>query len=89
MSKELIEQLAAECKASVHIDINPFRAYYQSADDWLATDGTKLDHVGDIDTAKDIYVVQAYPRTPVGFISGVSNDLDELLKWAIEGAKDY
>lgn len=85
---KLIKELTGICKASVHIDINPFKAYYESAEEWFDHEAND-DVIGELDLTKDIYVVQAYPKTPVGFIRGVSNDLETLLKWAIEASKDY
>lgn len=51
--------------------------------------GDFYDEVGEVDYQKDIWTVQVYARTPVGFIAAVSNNLDLLIDWAVEGARDY
>jgi len=85
-------QLAAVTDCNFHLEFNPHKAMYEDAKKYITEMGNGdgfYDEVGDIDYSKDIWTIQVYPRTRVGFISAVSNNPYELIDWAIEGAKDY
>ena len=89
-----LTELAAATKCDFTLEFNPHKSSYQSAKEYITNlqelnNDPLYDEVGTIDYTKDIWTIQVYPSTPVGFIAGVSNNLDELLDWAIEGAKDY
>lgn len=87
-----LQDLAETTKCNFHLEFNPHKATYEDAEEYINTMGNGdgfYDEVGKIDFAKDIWTLQIYPRTPVGFIAGVSNGLDELISWGIEGAKGY
>jgi hypothetical protein len=90
MSK--LDELATETKCNFHLEFNPHKSYYEEAKVYITGMGNGdgfYDEVGDIDYAKDIWTIQVYPRTPIGFIAAVSNNVDKLIDWAIEGAKAY
>ena len=84
-----LDRLAQVVKASGSIELNPHKAIYEEACSYFNDQGFKRDVVGEIDWTKDIWEVHIYPKTPVGFICGISNDIDALLDWAIEGAVEY
>lgn len=87
-----LQTLAEAIVCNFHLEFNPHKSMYEQAEEYIRGmgDGSGFyDEVGDIDFTKDIWVLQIYPRTPIGFIAGVSNNLDELLDWGIEGAKEY
>lgn len=84
-----LKELSKFIGASGTIDFNPHKAYYEKAYDYFNGRDFKPDVIGDIDWNKDIWEVHIYPRTPVGFICGISNNIDDLLDWAIEGCKEY
>lgn len=79
--------LASVAKAGFSLEVNPFLGFYQGAEDYFANASVGWEPVGDIDWERDIWEVQAYPRTPVGFIYGISNDPELLIEWAIEGCR--
>lgn len=88
----LLDQLAEATKCNFHLEFNPHKSYYEDAKEYITTMGNGdgfYDEVGDIDYVKDIWTIQVYPRTPVGFIAAVSNDPDALIEWAIAGTKGY
>ena len=89
-----LQELRKIVKCGIHIESNIHKDMYETAEqyygEYVYDESNHLyDIVGEIDWDKDIWTVHVYPRTPVGFIAGLSNDLDELLDWAIQGAKDY
>lgn len=87
MSK--LEELAKVVSASGTIELNPHKAFYEKAYEYFNDRDFKRDEVGVIDWDKDIWEAHIYPKTPVGFICGISNSIDDLLDWAIEGSKEY
>jgi len=84
-------ELAKLTKASYILGCNEPRGFYEDPKEYYTgkEHGIYPDQVGEIDWSLDIYEIQVYPKTPVGFIKAISNDLDALLDWAIEGAKNY
>jgi hypothetical protein len=90
MSK--LEDLAKVTECNFHLEFNPHKSTYEEAEPYIREigDGSGFyDEVGELDFTKDIWTLQIYPRTPVGFIAGVSNNLDDLVDWGIDGAKEY
>lgn len=89
MSK--LQHLAKHTKCNFHLEFNAHKSYYEKPEEYYSQmgNGHFYDEVGDIDYLKDIWTVQIYARTPVGFIAAISNDIDSLLDWAIEGAINY
>jgi len=79
----------AEC--GIHIESNIHKDMYETAEQYYGE--YIADHfyntVGKIDYEKDIWTIQVYPKTPVGFIAGISNDLDSLINWAIKVTANY
>lgn len=90
-----IEELVRLCKATVHITFNEHKTNYETIERYLGD--SMFDRFSDVQPElkkeiieKDqIVEVQAYPRTPVGFILVVHHNLDEALDQAIDGAREY
>lgn len=82
-------ELAKYTNASAHLELNPHKGFYEDAKSYFTDREMDLDKIGEIDWSKDIWTLQVYPKTPVGFIQGISNDVNALIDWAIEGAKGY
>lgn len=92
METNKLHELSVVIKCDFNLQFNPHKSVYETAEKYIREMGNGdgfYDEVETIDFGKDIWTIQVYPRTPVGFIAGVSNDLDALLDWAIEGAKAY
>ena len=96
MSKlDKIDELVRLCKGSVHINFNEHTTNYETIEEYLSD--SMFDRFNDVESElrqeiidKGVIVeVQAYPRTPVGFILVVHHNLDKALDEAIEGARDY
>lgn len=83
-----LNELARYTDASFSLEYNEHKSVYEAAQSYH-NGPLKYDEVGAIDWDKDIWVLQVYPKTPVGFIAGISNDLDALVNWAIKGAQEY
>lgn len=83
----LLKKLGRNTKAEFILSFNPHKGIYQSMEDYVKDMGPAI--VGDLYFDKDMWYLQVYPATPVGFVNGVSNDLRALLKWGIQAAKDY
>ena len=85
-----LTKLAEATKCDFHLEFNPHKSLYETAEQhFIPMVDDFYDTVGEIDYSKDIWTIQVYPRTPVGFIAAISNNLDALLDWAIDGAKEY
>lgn len=82
-----IQQLSEVTNCNFHLEFNPHKSVYEEAQEYIGRNF--YDELDGLDFTKDIWTLQIYPRTPIGFIAGVSNNLDELLDWGIEGAKGY
>jgi hypothetical protein len=79
---KLIE-LSKKVAVSVHVDFNPHKDFYESAENYFGNfmDQSQLEGV---DLSKDIWTVQFYPHTPIGFYQLIGNDLEELLDLALK-----
>lgn len=85
-----LNELRKIVECGIHIESNVHKDMYETAEQYYISYVKDFyDVVGDLDYNKDIWTIQVYPKTPIGFIAGISNNLDELIEWAIEGAKDY
>lgn len=93
MSK--IDELVKLCKGSVHITFNEHTTNYETIHKYLSDsmfsrfDDLEPTLKQEIVDAGVIVEVQAYPKTPVGFILSVHHDLDKALDQAIELAREY
>lgn len=98
MSKTIeskIKELVSLCKASVTINFNEHTTNYETIEQYLSD--SMFDRFSDLEPelkqeiikADQIVEVEAYPRTPVGFILAIHHDLDKALDVAIEGAREY
>ena len=83
----LLKKLAKHTKAEYILHFNPQKGYYQTVEEYVKE--MKPTIVGDLYFDKDLWYLQLYPMTPVGFVNGVSNNLNALIKWGIQAAKDY
>ena len=87
-----LQELATATNCNFTLEFNPHKSSYEDAKKYITEMGNGdgfYDEVGKLDYTKDIWTLQVYPRTPIVFIAGVSNNLDELLDWAIEGDENY
>ncbi len=72
--------------AGLHIERNPGRGSYQTVAEWLESSEREPDFTDDyarqraIDT-NDVWVMQWYPSTPVGFQQAAAPTLGELLEF--------
>lgn len=85
-------ELAKATNCNFHLEYNPHKSMYESAEKYITEMGNGdgfYDEVGEVDYNKDIWTLQVYPRTPIGFIAAVSNNPYELIYWGIEGATEY
>jgi hypothetical protein len=94
-TKDRIDKLVSLCKGSVTINFNEHATNYETIEEYLRDsmfnrfDDVAPDLKKEIIKAGLVVEVQAYPRTPVGFILAVHHDLDKALDDAIEGAENY
>ena len=81
-----LKQIVEKCKAGVHLTVNQHRDYYETVEHYLADEyrGKPDAIISPIDPEKDLWELQFYPDTPVGFYQGISNDPEELLDWALK-----
>lgn len=92
---QLIKELVSVCKGSIHITFNEHTTNYETIEQYLSD--SIFDRFSDVEPelkqeiikAGHIVEVQAYPKTPLGFILVVHHDLKEAFKQAIQGAKEY
>lgn len=80
---EKIEWLAAHCQGGFSISFNDHRVNYASITDELEALGGSLDLEPEVRKAMvrfdRMVVVQAYPKTPIGFYRCVHHNLDAAL----------
>jgi hypothetical protein len=87
---EKLIELTKLTKASFELAANEHRVFYEEPEEYyFGVRGIEPDRVGEIDWEKDIWDIMVYPRTPVGFVRAISNDLESLIDWAIEAAKEW
>jgi hypothetical protein len=75
-------------KCSLTIEHNPHRDYYESITDYINRDEDRFDWETpeDRQTAIDtdeLWIMQWYPNTPVGFNAVAAPTLEKLLAWAL------
>jgi hypothetical protein len=75
-------------KCGLYLEHNHHRDIYESAKVWLE-DNDNHEWKSEDDKQRaiatdEIWTLQWYPHTPVGFISIAAPTLDELLAWAME-----
>jgi hypothetical protein len=81
-----------EHKCGLSLEHNANKEYYQSVEDYLDDDcgGSRFQFKDDDSRArciqsKELWTLQWYPDTPVGFIAVAAPTLDELLDFANSG----
>jgi len=93
-----IKKLVSLCNASVNIEINPHRDYYQTIEQYLynehkngGNDGEMehLDVLPGMIEADTMVRIQFYPTTPVGFYVVYHHDIEKALDECIEIAEQY
>lgn len=80
-----LEDLVARCKGEVGLTVNPHRNAYQSMAEYLSDREPDLDvrkDLADLLAAPDLYELQFYPDTPVGFYLVYGRSLAEVLDLA-------
>lgn len=82
--KKLIE-LCELCDASVHINFNQHKAYYESVLDCLGddVDDIYVDEVKKMIELDRVYELQFYPNTPNGFYRLFGHDIEKLIDDAL------
>lgn len=80
MIDELIKELTSKIKNSLNIDFNPHKGLSQTAAEYLDIPAFDNAVMIGTDLKKDIWVVQAYPRSSVACWIVVGNDLERVLK---------
>lgn len=74
-------------KCGLHLGHNEHRNYYQTVPQWLENYGEHFDWASDearqraIDTG-EVWTLQWYPETPIGFQAVAAPTLEELLAFA-------
>jgi len=88
-----LQELVDLCKASVHVDFNPHKAYYESIEDHLLDEICRnqknkpslvVEELGEERTARlfagdTLVTLQWYPDTPVGSCKVYGQTLEECL----------
>ncbi len=85
---EKLNELVSICKGEVIITVNEHRSNYETPEEYLHWRKIEVDDIDAIN-AGNLYVVQAYPKTPVGFVVVAGADLDKLFDEIIKAAKEY
>ena len=85
-----MKELMNLCKASVSIEINVHKDYYQTVSDYIESETINVSEVikskmVELDTTITIY---AHPDTPVGFYKIYHYDLNEAIKLTIKTIKN-
>lgn len=78
-------QLADKIQVSIHLQLNPWKDYYETFETHLENRPEFYDQeqIDKLDVSKDIWILQFYPHTPIGFYILIGNDLDALLDEAL------
>lgn len=86
------DELIKRCKGPVTLDVNGHRAMYQTKSEYFDGDAgelTKDEYLRIIiNVDDDLYSLQFYPSSPVGFIQVWGTSLDEVLRKASEALSD-
>lgn len=82
-------ELTELTKCTFILTLNEHNDFYERAQLYYATRGLDDMFLGEIDWTKPLFKLQVYPRTPVMFVMGISNNLDELVDWALAQVKDW
>lgn len=82
---EELLKIAQLISSSMSLELNEYKSYYEDPHVYyMVNTSVPPDLVGEIDWEKDIWELRVYPRTPISFFHGISNDLEALLKWAVD-----
>ena len=93
---EMVERVAREFaaalpphKASLHLEHNPHLGYSQSVEQWDEDQEKRADWVSPEERAKaiatnEIWTLQWYPETPIGFHALVASSLEALIDAALK-----
>lgn len=77
------EALVARCKASVEMTVNGHRAVYETAEEYIGkADYVTPEHLAAFKAGADIYELQVYPSTPIGFYLVVGLSLADVVAQA-------
>lgn len=81
-----LEELAARCKASVSLTINGHRDVYETIERYIgeADDDVTPEVMARFHEGADVFELQFYPSTPIGFIRVWGTSLAEVLDLAAE-----
>lgn len=89
---DLLAEIVATCACHVSVNVNQHRNYYESVEEYFI-DGRegKIEPsvLAEMVSRNTIVEVQAYPKTPVGFIYVAHYDLLTALRKVLECAKEY
>lgn len=78
-----ILELSKKIQCSIHLEFNPHKDFYESAESYVSNQFTSAELEG-VDLEKDIWTLQFYPHTPIGFYRLIDNDLERLFERALE-----
>lgn len=90
---EKLQAIIDHCKCEVSLDVRPNETMYQTVEKYFecqfqddADDSDKFEMAACIE-AGAIYVLQAYPRTPIGFYVAHGPTLEYVVDRIFEGLK--
>lgn len=76
-------------KASLHLNHNQHKAYYESVEDYILSANARFDFRSEEErqaciATNEIWELQWYPETPIGFCCIAAPTLEALLEYAKE-----
>lgn len=81
-------ELASLVDCTYSLSFNEHKDYYEPSTEYYQKRNI-ADSIGIINWEGPIFRLYVYPRTPVRFITAISNDLDSLVDWAIAQVKAW
>ena len=84
-----LSEIAKHIACEFRLTYNQHKGYYIKEPEAIKKEYMTMlpQQIGVIDWTKDIWYIQIYPYTPIGFSNAVSNDLKALLDWGVSFAK--
>lgn len=88
-----LKELLSKCKASVSINVNQHRDYYQSVKDYIEEqaqlDEDLIEEIGldvyeEMQKTNTVIEIQAYPDTPIGSYRVMHYDIDKAIQIMLE-----
>lgn len=86
-SGEKFEEIVRRCKGSVHLDVNDHRSDYESLDTAIReAEQEGICNESDAQSVRqtgNIYRLQFYPDTPIGFYVGIGGSFEDVVDQAL------